>query len=99
MTNDRKIFLEPPDEIAADDLAVIEIELDAHIRPLDLGDDVGCLLDTGEEIIRPIARIERLDQQRDVACARRIGRSSEVANEGELRRRALLGGHLAGETM
>src|SRR5439155_5772541 len=81
MPDNRKVLLEPSDEIAADDLDVIEIELNAHIRPLHLGDDVGCLLDAAEEIIRPIARVERLDQERDVALARRIGSPNEIADE------------------
>ena len=34
VTDHRQVFLEPADEIAAHDLGVIEIELDAHIGPL-----------------------------------------------------------------
>src|ERR1700704_4808078 len=58
----RQEFLETLQEVAADDLDVIEIELDAHIRPVDLGDQIRRLLDPRDEIIRPVARIERLDQ-------------------------------------
>ena len=45
---------------------MIEIELDAHIRPSDLANDSGGMLGPGEKIVRPVARIDRLDQQRDV---------------------------------
>ncbi len=99
MADERQMLLESPDEIAADDLGVIEVELDAHVRPLHLGDDVGRLLDAGEEIVRPVARIDRLDQQRDVLLPRRIGRAHEIPDEGHLRRRALLRRHLAGEAV
>jgi hypothetical protein len=81
VANERKKLFESPDEIAADDLGMIEIELDAHICPIDLGDDVGRMLDAGEEIIRPVARIERLEENRDVALSRRIGGRDEVADE------------------
>src|SRR5437660_24959 len=67
VTDERKILFEAFDQIAADDLGMIEVELNAHIWPLNFGNDVGRLLDPAEEIIRPIARVERLDQERDVA--------------------------------
>src|SRR5215472_18112371 len=44
MADERQVFFESPDEIAADDLGVVEVELDAHVRPLHPGDDVGRLL-------------------------------------------------------
>ena len=34
MADQRQVLFEPADEIAADDLRMIEIELDAQIRPL-----------------------------------------------------------------
>ena len=93
------MLLEPPDQIAADDLHMIEIELDAHIRPADLGDDVGGMLGPVEEIVRPVARIDRLDQQRDVLLGREVGGAREIRDEGRLGGRPLLGRHLAGEAM
>src|SRR5262245_24048541 len=93
------MFFESPEEIAADDLGVIEVELDAHVRPLHLGDDVGRLLGSGEEIVRPVARIDRLDQQRDVLLLRRVGDAREIPDEGHHPRRPLLRRHLAGEAM
>src|SRR5262249_55773299 len=99
MADERQMFLEPPNEIAADDLGVIEVELDAYVRPLPLGDEAGRLLGAGEEIVRPVARIDRLDQQRDVFLLRGIGDAREIPDEGRLRGRPLLRRHLAGEAM
>src|SRR3954451_1790032 len=99
VADERKILFEAFDQIAADDLRMIEVELNAHIWPLKFGNDVGRLLDPAEEIIRPIARVKRLDQQGDVALARRVGSASEIAQEGALRSGPLLRRHRAGETM
>src|SRR3974390_83204 len=84
MTDQAKMLLQPPDEIAAHDLDMIEVELDTHIRPRNLVDDVGGVLDPAEEIVRAVTWIERLDQERDVAFAHRISRPNEVADEGGL---------------
>ena len=52
-----------------------------------------------QEITRPIARIDRLDQQRDVRF-RRVGRGAlEVFDENGFRRRALFRRHGAGHAM
>src|SRR5262245_10016646 len=99
MAHEWQVLFKAPDEIAADDLRVIEVKLDAHVRPLHLGDDVDRLLGAGEEIIRPVARIDRLDQERDVLLPRRVGGTHEVANEGHFRRRPLLRRYLAGEAV
>ena len=56
---------------------VVKIELDFHVRLADLGDDVGGLLDAGEKIVRPVARIDRLDQARDVVAPRQIRRARD----------------------
>src|SRR5215472_334253 len=53
----------------------------------------------GEEIVRPVARIDRLDQQRDVFLLRGVGDAREIPDEGRLRRRPLLRRHLAGEAV
>src|SRR5580704_11574301 len=92
-------FFEALEQIARHDLHVVEIELDAHIRRADLGDNVGGVLDPAQEIARPVARIDRFDQQRDVGLGG-VGRGAlEVFDENGLRRRALLGRHRAGHAM
>src|SRR5258707_4102326 len=48
----RQELLEARQQVAADDLDVIEIELDAHVRPVDLGDQVRRLLDPADEVVR-----------------------------------------------
>ena len=58
----RKVRRKSPDQIATDDLRVIEVELESHVRAFHLGDDIGRMLDPGEEIIRAVARVDRLDQ-------------------------------------
>src|SRR6476620_252388 len=50
MTDDGKMLLKPRDQIAAHDLGMIEVELDANVRPLHLGDDIGRVLGAGEKI-------------------------------------------------
>src|SRR6516164_5147828 len=53
MPDNGEIFLKPPNQIAAHDLGMIEVELHAHIRPPDLVDDVGRLLDATQKVVRP----------------------------------------------
>ncbi len=86
-------------QIAADDLHVIEIELHLDVRLARLGDDVGGVLDVVEEIIRPVARVDRLDQQRDVLGRGEIGGALEIVEKHAVGGRALLGRHLAGKAM
>ena len=78
---------------------MIEIELDADVSPLRLGDDVGGVLDPVEEVARPVARIDRLDQQRDVLLGREIGRLHEIADEDGLAGGPLLRRELARQHM
>src|SRR5262249_33168709 len=92
----REEFLETGEHVAADDLHVIEVELDLHVRPPDLGDEIGRLLDPADEIVGPVARVERLDQQRDVLLRREIGRGRVVRHEHPLGRRPQLGRDRAG---
>src|ERR1700722_265023 len=66
VTDYRKKFFKAPDEIAAGDLIVIKIELDAHIRRADFVDESRSVFGMAEKITGPVARIDRLDQQRDV---------------------------------
>ena len=68
-----KYFSSRREQVAADDLHMIEIELDSHVRHPGLGDDVGGVLDVIEKIARPVARVDRLDQQRDVLGGGEIG--------------------------
>src|SRR4029079_9666161 len=74
------VLFEALDQIAADDLGMIEVELDAHVRPLHLVYDIGAVLGAGEKIFGPVARIDRLDQHGHVLLARRIGRPGEIAD-------------------
>src|SRR3954447_6497765 len=99
MTDARQMAFEPPDQIAADDLLMIEIELQLYVRPLEPGDDVSALLGTCQKIIRPVAGIDWFDQQRDVVGSRKIGRLLQVGDQRALCRRALFGRHNAGHAM
>src|SRR5664279_2504929 len=54
MADHRQMLLQAVEEVAAHDLHMIKIELDAQVRPADFGDDVGGVLDAVEEIIRPV---------------------------------------------
>src|SRR5450755_822470 len=51
-----QVLLKAMEQIAAHDLHMVEIELEAKVRLAGLGDDVGGVLHTIEEIIRPVAR-------------------------------------------
>src|SRR6185437_494310 len=68
----REVVLEPVQQVTAHDLHVIEIELHAQVGPSHLGDDIGGVLDVIEEVVRPVARIDRLDQKRDVFLCRKV---------------------------
>ena len=99
MPDQRQMLFEPADQVAAHDLRVIEIELDADIRLADLRDDVGGMFGAVEEIIRPVAVVDRLDQQRDVFRRGQICGPLEIVDEDALGRRALVQVDLAGEAM
>ena len=64
---------------------------------LRLGDDIGGVLDAVEVVARPVARIDRLDQERDVLLGREVGGSHEIADEDGLAGGALLRRQLAGQ--
>src|SRR6476660_2012473 len=53
----RQVRLEAADEVAADDLHVIEVELNAQVRRADPLDDIGGVFHAAHEIIRAVARI------------------------------------------
>lgn len=78
MSDERQVLLKTPDEIACNNLRVVKVELNADVWPVQLGDDAGRVLGTGEEIVRPVARIERFDQQRDVFRGGSIRRAREI---------------------
>ena len=99
MADHRQILLEPVQQVAADDLHVIKIELHAQVRLADLGDDVGGVLGAIEEIARPVARIDRLDQQFDVFCRGEIGGARKVGGKDAVGGRALVRLDLAGQAV
>jgi hypothetical protein len=99
VTDERQVRFEAADEVTADDLHVIEVELNAHVRRADPLDDVGSVLDAAEEIIRAVAWIERLYQQRNADACRLARRANEIPNENSFRGRPLSGRYTAGKAM
>src|SRR5436190_15000693 len=93
------MLCEPGNEIASDDLRMIEVELDADIRPLYLGDEVGGVLGAGEKVVRTISRIDGLEQDRDVLLGGCIGGACEIFDQRFLGRRPQFGSDFAGKTM
>src|SRR5262245_3630876 len=87
MTDHRQELFQAPGQIAPDNLHMIEIELHADIWLSDFCNHVGRVLDVIEKIIRPVARVNRLDQQRDVFCCRKVGRARKVVDEYAIGRR------------
>ena len=100
MADRGKMALEARGEIAGLDLHVIEIELHPHIRPRDLLDDRRRLLRQMQQIFRPVAPVERLDQEADAVLGGEIGGAGEIGDERAFGR-ALLGfrRHPAGEAV
>src|SRR5581483_12429146 len=49
MTDQRQVLFEAGDQVPADDLDMIEIELDLHIGPADSRNEIGGMLDAREE--------------------------------------------------
>src|SRR5918993_365773 len=95
----RQMLFKARDQVSAHDLCVIKIELDADIRSPDLGDNVGRLLRTCKEVIRPVTRIDRLDQQHNVLLHSRISRAGEIGDQGGLGCRSHLWRHHSGEAV
>ena len=75
------VLLKAPDQIAADDLHVIEIVLQPQIRPVDLVDDIGGLLHLVEKIARLVARTNWLDIELDLLFRRQIGGAFQVLDK------------------
>src|SRR5579883_3447271 len=57
------------------------------------------MLGTRHEIVGAVARIDRLDQNRDVVFRGHIGRAGEIVDEYLLGRGARLRGNLSGKTV
>ena len=57
VADDLLVLPEALDQIAADDLHMVEIVLQPQVRLADLGNDVGAVLDLGQEIARLIGSI------------------------------------------
>src|SRR5262245_30282735 len=99
VANYRKEFLETTDQVAADNLHVIEIELHADIWLAGLCDNICRVFHMIEKIIWPVATVYRLDEQTDVPRRRTVGGDGKVFNKYPVGRRALLRRDLARETM
>jgi hypothetical protein len=59
-------------QIAADDLAVIEVELKEQVGDPHPFDERGCLIRPCQEIPGSVAIVDRLDQQANAGQARRV---------------------------
>src|SRR4030095_5241365 len=99
MANHRKDCLETMDQVSADNLHMIEIELHADICFADLCDNVCRVLHMIEKIIRPVATVNRLDEQRYVPRRRTVGGYAKVFNKYPVGRRTLLRRDLSREGM
>ena len=86
MGNARQVLFEAVEDVAALDLGMIEIELQAHIRPVDLGKNVGRLLDATEKIAGPLAVADGFDVEVDVPGIGTVGGALEVLDERPLGR-------------
>ena len=78
-------------------LHVVEVVHDLQVRLADLGDHVGDVLDARDEIVRPVALVERLQHQEDVFRGGRVGGALQVRDQHGLGRGALVRRHDAGE--
>src|SRR6185295_15625386 len=99
VSNQGKESLEAVDQIAADDLYVIEIELHADIGLRGFFNDGSSVLDVIEKIVRSVPTVDRLDQQLDFLCGSKIGGVHQIVEKDAIGGRTLLGRNLAGETM
>src|SRR5262249_62138288 len=99
MSDQGKKFLQPVDQIAAYDLHMVEIELHADVRFRGFFDNSGRMFDVIEKIVRSVPAVDRLDQQFDFFLGGDVGRLDEIVEIDAVRRRPLLGGNLAGETI
>ena len=63
---------------------MIEVELNAHVGRTNFANNISGVLDTVEKIIRPVARVDRLDQERDVRLRGVLCSAREIFDEGGL---------------
>src|SRR5262249_24511224 len=87
------------DQIATNNLRVIEIELHADICLSDLCNHICRMLGMVEKVVWPIATVNRLDKQCNVPCRRKIRRVSKIFKEHTVGCWALLCLDLACEAM
>src|SRR4029077_15328389 len=98
MSDDGQEFSETIDQVSTHDLNVIEIELYADVFLPDLADNVGRVFDMIQEIIRPIATVDRLNQQCNFLGGGQIGCTGQIIDKDTVCSRALLGRPLARQT-
>ena len=84
MADDREVALETLDEVAAFDLRVIEVELYPDIVSPRCRDNGGGLLGAADEVVGPVASVERFGQHGDALRCRKIGSAHEIGDEGLL---------------
>jgi hypothetical protein len=99
MTDDGQEFFKTIDQVSTHDLNVIEIELHADVLLPDLANNVRRVFDMIQEIIRPIATVDRLNQQCNFLGGGQIGCTGQIVDKDTVCSRSLLGRHLAGQTM
>src|SRR5262245_29185037 len=92
-------FFETADQIAANDLNVIKIELHADVRPAGLCDHIGRMLVMIEKIVWAIAAVDRLDEQCNASRGGEIRRPSKILYEYPVSGRTLFGLNPAGQAM
>src|SRR6476646_11495684 len=99
MSDDGQEFFETIDQVSTHDLNVIEIELHADGFLPDLANKVRRVFDMIQEIIRPVATVDRLNQQCNFLGGGQIGCTGQIVDKDAVCSRALLERHLAGQTM
>src|SRR5262249_49421680 len=78
MADDWQEFFETMDQVAADNLHVIKIELHADIRLADLCNYVRRVLDMVEKVVWPVPTVNRFNEQSDVPCRCAICRAGKI---------------------
>ena len=81
VTDPRHEALEALEHVALHDRDVIAVEHDLHIRPPDRRDDLVGPLDRGIEIARRVARVERLQEDREAVRGSFVGGARDVPDE------------------
>src|SRR5262245_28921342 len=99
MTDHWQELFQAPGQISPHNLHMIEIELHPDIWLSDFCDHISRVLDVIEKIIRPIARVDRFDQQRDVFGCRKVSRARQIVDEYAISRGTLFGRDLAGKAV